>query len=692
IRDRPLKRGLSLILMLKELNQPQREAVTYTGGALLVLAGAGSGKTRVLTTRIAYLIDQGVSSRHILAVTFTNKSAQEMKHRVNRLIGSYAHIGTFHSIGLGILRQHAERVKRKKDFTILDDQDQTALVKDILKDLNIDQKILTPKRIVERISRFKDDLLQPEDISINDRLDEIVVQVYDEYERRLKISNAFDFGDLIAHVVRIFESQADVLKTYQTKYQHILVDEYQDTNTAQYRLIKILAANTQNITVVGDPDQTIYEWRGANVENILRFEKDFKDVKVIRLEQNYRSTNRILQAANAIIANNVQRKDKTLWSDKGEGERIELYCAYDEREEARYLTSEIFRLRQKNISLNQMVGFYRTHSQSRVIEEELLRQNIPYKIIGGVKFYARKEIKDLLGYLHVIHNPENEVNLWRIINTPKRGIGLTTVAKVKQYAYSHEIPFFEALQKICETKDVTKGVKSKLTGFHQLIQGFRDKLEQLNLPELLEHVVEETGYVQILEDENTLEAKGRMENIREFYQSLAEFHQALPDDSPADQLRLYLEYISLQTSIDEWKEEESYFTLMTLHSAKGLEFPYVFMLGMEEEILPHANAVNGDMKELEEERRLCYVGFTRAMTQLYLTYAQIRHMYGTTHRQTPSRFLFEIPAALLTRDVEVHRGFDDYRQSRPTNHIIADDDYGFNESDDYDDDVYIMTE
>ena len=654
--------------ILSHLNTQQLKAVQYKAGPLLILAGAGSGKTRVLTTRIICMIQSGISPDKILAVTFTNKAAKEMKARVSVHVDAPVTIGTFHSVCLSILRKNAARVSLHSDFMIYDDLDQLSIIKDCMKDLGIDDKAINPKHIRERISRCKDRLQTPSHVINNDEEhdDGVFISIYQKYEEKLKFCNGVDFGDLIAKAAYLFEVAPEVLEEYRKKFCHVLVDEYQDTNYAQYVFINQLVKQHKSITVVGDPDQSIYEWRGASAENMKNFEKDFQGVKVIRLEQNYRSTNTILKAANAVIARNMNRKPKNLWSENGEGQLIELYKAQNDRMEASKLIDNILTLRQKKYCLNDMVGFYRTHSQSRVFEEELRRNNIPYAIVGGVKFYARREIKDLLAYLKITYNSGDEVNLLRIINTPKRGIGKGAVAKLKAFSMENGTSLYEAIGQYSRAMKATTRLKQGLARFTQMIGNFKETSHVVPLSHLLQTIIDTTGYVTALEHEDTIEAKARIENIREFFISVKEFEDSLSAEENNNVLEAYLEFISLHTQIDTWHDEDQVFTLMTLHSAKGLEFPVVFMLGMEEGILPHANALNASFEELEEERRLCYVGFTRAMEKLYLSYASRRRMFGYTKRQHPSRFLYEIPTKLLNRTGDDffsdpdHRSDDDF--------------------------------
>jgi DNA helicase-2/ATP-dependent DNA helicase PcrA len=636
------------------LNEEQSRAVQYKPAPLLILAGAGSGKTRVLTTRIVHMVQSGIPPGEILAVTFTNKAAQEMKSRVSRQVDAPVNIGTFHSICLGILRRHAAHISLGNDFTIYDDQDQLSIIKDCMQELGIDEKTINPKYVRERISRCKDRLQSPDHAAGHeaDTEDQNFILLYRKYEQKLRLCNGVDFGDLIARTVYLFTAAPEVLEEYRQKFRHILVDEYQDTNYAQYVFINQLAKQHLSITVVGDPDQSIYEWRGASAANMMNFEKDFKGAQVVRLEQNYRSTNTILKAANAVIARNLNRKPKSLWSDKGDGHPIDLYKAQDDRMEAGHLVRQILTLQNEGYRLKDMVGFYRTHSQSRVFEEELRRNNIPYTIVGGVKFYARKEIKDLLAYLRVTYNPGDEVGLRRVINVPKRAIGPGAVDKIAALARQETISFYNAVARYAQQGRVPVRLRNTLLRFHAMIEDFRSAAKIRPLSDLLQSMIDTTRYVVVLEGENTLEAKARVENIREFLISVKEFEESLKGHEPCAVLQAYLEFISLQTQIDEWYEGDQIFTLMTLHSAKGLEFPVVFMLGVEEGLLPHINAMNASVDEIEEERRLCYVGFTRAKERLYLSYAVSRRMFGYTKRQHPSRFLYEIPSKLLNRPLD----------------------------------------
>ncbi len=634
---------------LDGLNPAQRQAVTHEGGPLLVLAGAGSGKTRIITARMIYFLRKGLLPSQILAVTFSNKAAREMRARLQPHVRGFVMIGTFHAACLRILRREADKIGLPPDFTVYDAQDQRALIKDCLKSMDIDPRRMHPKAVAERINRSKDYLIFPEDdpdgVSEEERLFQAVYRMYEE---RMRQCGGLDFGGLIAQTVRLFQRRPEVLRGYQQRYPVILVDEYQDTNEAQARLVTLLAGQTPNVTVVGDPDQSIYEWRGARVENIMRFEQSFPNVTMIRLEQNYRSTNTILQAANAVIACNRFRHHKDLWSEKGQGDPVRVWACADERAEARLLVETIREKQQEGRPLNQMAVFYRTHAQSRVIEEELMRQGVAYRIVGGQKFYERKEIKDLTAYLRLTYNSADEISLLRVINTPRRGLGPAALAKLTALRQKHGGSLFAALPLLAG-----EGAKSLRAGrearaFYVMIGRFIEASHEVTLAHLVEMVIEETGYARMLEDEGTLEARARLENIKEFYGAVQEFQQNwVQDEGPRDVLGKYLEFLSLQTAVDAWNDQENILALMTLHSAKGLEFPVVFMVGMEEGILPHGNALQGSEREIEEERRLCYVGFTRAMEQLYLLYAGQRTIFGYEYVQDPSRFLSEIPEDLI---------------------------------------------
>jgi len=659
--------------ILRNLNDSQKEAVTHNDGKgpLLVVAGAGSGKTRILTSRIIHMIQQGIEPVNILAVTFTNKAAQEMRHRIRSVVNAPVSVGTFHSTCLQMLRLHAERVGLKPDFTIYDDIDQLAVIKECMKELNIDPKSVNPKGIRERISRAKDYLHTMEKVEedIVSYEDKLFFAIFKKYESKLISYNGVDFGDLIAKTARLLMNHVDVLEFYQERFQYILVDEYQDTNIAQYVFVNMLAKKYRNITVVGDPDQSIYEWRGANIENILNFEKDYNEAQVVRLEQNYRSTNNILRLANHLISHNMNRKAKELWSENGDGELIDVYRAVNERDEARHLIAKLMQFRNEGFSLKDMVVFYRIHAQSRVIEEELRRNNIIYKIIGGVKFYSRKEIKDVLAYLRVIENPGDELSLRRIINVPKRGIGQKGLDRIVAVKEQQQCSFFEAIAYYAQSDAASKKVKAALGHFINVLVKMRAKKEEVGLNVLVQEVLEKSGYLPGLQHENTIDSRMRIENIEEFINSIVEFEQSIPIEQLDNKLRQYLEFISLQTAVDDVDESDEVFTLMTMHCAKGLEFPVVFIVGIEEDLLPHSNSINDSFRAIEEERRLCYVGFTRAKQKLCLSYAMMRKLFGYEKMVQPSRFMREIPQELISTSYDLNTMFD------------LDDDDGFDEFD-----------
>lgn len=636
------------------LNEQQKEAVFHTEGPLLILAGAGSGKTRVLTHRIAYLIqEKGINPWSILAITFTNKAAGEMRERVDSLIGFDAGsiwVSTFHSTCVRILRRYIDRLGYDHNFTIYDADDQKTLMKDVCKQLQIDTKIHKERSLMSAISSAKDELITPEEYELNaagDYNKQRIAQVYKEYEKQLRANNALDFDDLLVKTVQLFQTQPDVLDYYQNRFRYIMVDEYQDTNTVQFKLISILASRSQNLCVVGDDDQSIYKFRGANIKNILNFEQQFADARVIKLEQNYRSTSNILNAANAVIRHNSGRKDKTLWTENGEGEKIQFRqfdTAYDEAE---YIIGDIKeRVNNGKATYNDHAILYRTNAQSRMFEEKCVVSNIPYKIVGGVNFYARKEIKDLLAYLKTIDNGQDDLAVRRIINVPKRGIGLTTINRVQENALQREVAFYEALT----TADLIPGIgrsASKLESFVALIEHFKEEAGRLSLTELLQDVIDTTGYVEELKAEGSVESETRIENIDELISKVAAYEESMTEE-PAT-LSGFLEEVALVADIDSLDENSDYVVLMTLHSAKGLEFPYVYLAGMEDGMFPsYMTIMADDPLEIEEERRLCYVGITRAKQELTMTSARRRMIHGETQYNKMSRFLKEIPMDLLS--------------------------------------------
>lgn len=636
------------------LNEEQREAVFHTEGPLLILAGAGSGKTRVLTHRIAYLIEEkGINPWNILAITFTNKAAGEMRERVDDIVGFGSEsiwVSTFHSTCVRILRRHIDRLGYDNNFTIYDSDDQKTLMKDVCKLLQIDTKTYRERTILSAISSAKDEMVTPEEYELNaygDFSKKKIAEAYKEYERQLKENNALDFDDLLVKTVQLFQTQPEILEYYQDRFRYIMVDEYQDTNTVQFKLISLLAAKYKNLCVVGDDDQSIYKFRGANIQNILSFEKEFEHTKVIKLEQNYRSTSTILDAANAVIKNNVGRKAKSLWTENGEGEKIQFRqfdTAYDEAE---YIVGDIReRVDNGKAAYCDHAVLYRTNAQSRLFEEKMITANIPYKIVGGVNFYARKEIKDLLAYLKTIDNGKDDLAVRRIINVPKRGIGLTTVNRITEAAQQRGISFYEAL---CSA-DLVSGLGrsiSKLESFAAMIEYFRKEAEHLSITELMEEILTETGYVEELKAEGEEEAEVRLQNIDEFLNKIAAYEESCEEELPT--LSGFLEEVALVADIDSLDEESDYVVLMTLHSAKGLEFPYVYLAGMEDGIFPSYMTITADdPTEIEEERRLCYVGITRAKKELAMTCARRRMIRGETQYNKMSRFLKEVPPQLLS--------------------------------------------
>ena len=638
------------------LNDKQAEAVYHTEGPLLILAGAGSGKTRVLTHRVAYLIDKkGVNPWNILAITFTNKAAGEMRERVDQLVGFGSEsiwVSTFHSMCVRILRRHIGLLGYDTNFTIYDTDDQKTLMKDICKLLQIDTKIFKERSLLGSISHAKNELISPEEFRLEaggDFSRMKVAQVYEEYEKQLRANNALDFDDLLVKTVQLLKTQADVLEYYQERFRYIMVDEYQDTNTVQFELIRLLSARYRNLCVVGDDDQSIYKFRGANIKNILNFEKVFEDAKVIKLEQNYRSTSNILNAANAVIRNNVGRKDKTLWTDNQEGNKLEFRqfdTAYDEAE---YIVGDIrAHVERGDCMYNDNAVLYRTNAQSRMFEEKFVTANIPYKIVGGINFYARREIKDLLAYLKTIDNGKDDLAVRRIINVPKRGIGLTSINRVQEYAAVREIGFYDALRGADLIPDIGRGV-GKLESFVALIEHFKADAADLTLSALMQEVIEETGYIESLQAEDAEEAKARMENIDELLSKIAAYEESCEDRDEPVTLSGFLEEVALVADIDSLDESNDYVVLMTLHSAKGLEFPRVYLAGMEDGIFPSYMTITADdPEEVEEERRLCYVGITRAEEELTLTCARRRMVRGETQYNKMSRFLKEIPRELLS--------------------------------------------
>ena len=637
------------------LNPPQQEAVFHTEGPLLILAGAGSGKTRVLTHRIAHLIaDKGVNPFNILAITFTNKAAQEMRERVDKLTGAdgmSVWVATFHSTCVRILRRYIDRLGYDNRFTIYDSDDQKTLMKEICRKLNIDTKKYKERSLLAQISHAKDEMITPDEMEMNaggDFNQKKVDQVYREYQAALKSNNALDFDDLLVKTVELFQNCGDVLESYQEKFRYIMVDEYQDTNTVQFKFVSLLAARYGNLCVVGDDDQSIYKFRGANIGNILGFERVFPDAKVIRLEQNYRSTKNILNAANEVIANNAARKEKRLWTENPEGEKLHFRQFMNGFEEAEYVIGDIAKKKREHLAdYRECAILYRTNAQSRLFEEKCLKANIPYKIVGGINFYARKEIKDLLCYLKTIDNSADDLAVRRILNVPKRGIGATTVGRVQDYADYMNVSFYDALRVAEEVPSIGRSL-NKIEGFVTFIQSLKSKAQAYSVTEILEEVIDLTGYVDELKAEDTEESRARIENIDELISKTVSYEEAMKAEGREATLSGFLEEIALIADIDTVDPDQDYVLLMTLHSAKGLEFPYVYLAGMEDGMFPSSMCIfSDDPTDMEEERRLCYVGITRAMKELTLTSARQRLVRGETQYNKVSRFVREIPRELV---------------------------------------------
>jgi DNA helicase-2/ATP-dependent DNA helicase PcrA len=633
----------------ESLNPMQKKAVLHTDGPLLILAGAGSGKTRVLTHRIAYLIEEkNVSPWNILAITFTNKAAKEMRERVDNLIGYGSEniwVSTFHSTCVRILRRYIDRIGYDRYFTIYDTDDQKKLIRECMKQLNIDPKQFKENSVLSGISSAKDKLLSPKQFEKQayEYYDKVIAKVYTMYQERLKKNNALDFDDLLVKTVEVFKLCPDVLADYQEKFKYIMVDEYQDTNHVQYTIVGLLACKYRNLCVVGDDDQSIYRFRGADIRNILDFEKDFSDAMVVKLEQNYRSTKNILQAANGVISNNYGRKDKTLFTDNEAGELIQFHCALNEQAEAEYIAREIIEGIDDGKEFGEHAILYRTNAQSRVLEERFIINNIPYKIVGGTSFYQRKEIKDVLAYLKTVNNSTDDIAVKRIINVPKRGIGQTTINKVENYAYNNDMDFFEALSEVSQIPNMTRSAK-KVEAFTNFIKTIRVEMQTMNLVDLANEIIDRTGYVKELEVEGTEEALGRIDNIGELISKLTEYERSAEEPT----LNGFLEEVALIADIDNYNEDSNVVVLMTMHSAKGLEFPYVFISGMEDGLFPSYMSISsGQQEDIEEERRLCYVGITRARQKLYLLGSKSRMVRGLTQYNPLSRFIREINKELL---------------------------------------------
>ena len=623
-------------MKINDLNKEQQKAVLETEGPLLILAGAGSGKTRVLTTKVAYLIEEaGISPYNILAITFTNKAAKEMSNRLYRLIGDKAknvQVSTFHSFGVKILRENFKYLGYDKNFIIMDSEDSVSVIKKILKEKGINPKIYNPNAIKNKISSCKNEMMSPKDYEkyVASDFEKIVLLVYELYEDTLKKNNSIDFDDLLLLPIKLFRENPNILQNYQERFQYILIDEYQDTNEAQYILTKMISAKYRNICCVGDVDQSIYSFRGANYKNILNFEKDYKDAKTIKLEQNYRSTTNILDAANDVIKNNKERKDKKLWSDKGTGEKITYYRAFNGIDEAQYVAREIKNLINNGIEYENIAVLYRTNSQSHVIEEEFLKNKIPYKIVGGIGFYSRKEIKDVLAYLRLIYNEKDNISLLRVINTPKRGVGSKTISNLIEKANNDGKSIYEVI------------VSGKELEFKNIIEKLKKFSESLTITELVDKILDITGIRKEYESDKTLESDIRLENLEELKTVTRTFEEKEGIVSLED----FLYEVSLVSDVNEYDEDKNRVSLMTVHSVKGLEFDYVFITGLEEGIFPHMNSLMNN-SDLEEERRLCYVAITRAKEKLYLVNARLRMMFGHDCTNLPSRFIGEINKELL---------------------------------------------
>ncbi len=625
---------------LEQLNDRQKEAVLYNEGPLLIIAGAGAGKTKTLTTKIAFLIEEkNVNPRNILAITFTNKAAKEMKDRLYMQIGSLSkelQVSTFHSFGLKLLRENYETLGYDRNFVIMDSDDSLTVVKKILKDANYDPKVYNPKAIRNKISSCKNEMMSPEmydKYAVSD-YEKVIKEVYEKYEIKLQRNNSVDFDDLLLLPIKLFKSRPEVLDKYQDLYQYILIDEYQDTNEAQYILTKLLSAKNRRITCVGDDSQSIYSFRGANYKNILNFEKDYKDAKTILLEQNYRSTSNILDAANQVIRNNKMRKEKNLWTSRGVGEKIKYYRSFNERDEAQYVIRKIKEMVNRGVEYKDIAVLYRTNAQSRVMEEEMLKENFPYKVIGSINFYNRKEIKDLLAYLRLIHNSKDNISLLRVINTPKRGIGLKTIENLTLKADENYTSIYDAID------------SGKELEFKNLIERLKEVSEKLTLTELIDKVLDASGMRQELESEGSLEAEVRLENLEEFKSITKTFEEREGLVSLED----FLLETTLVSDVEEYKDDPNRISLMTVHSVKGLEFDRVFVVGMEEGIFPHMNSLM-ENSEIEEERRLCYVAITRAKEELHLINARRRTLFGKEQANPVSRFISEINKDLIETNV-----------------------------------------
>ncbi len=626
---------------IDNLNEQQKQAVLYNEGPLLILAGAGSGKTKVLTTKIAYLIqEKNIDPYNILAITFTNKAAKEMKDRVFNLIGDiakYIQVSTFHSFGLRILRDNCDVLGYDRNFVIMDSDDSLTVVKRILKEANYDPKVYNPRAIRNKISSCKNELMTPElyERYATSEYEKIILEVYQKYEKKLQQNNSVDFDDLLILPIKLFRENPSILQNYQERFKYILIDEYQDTNEAQYILTKLLSAKYRNIMVVGDDSQSIYSFRGANYKNILNFEKDYKEAKTIMLEQNYRSTSNILDAANDVIKHNKEKKDKKLWTENATGEKIKYYRAFNERDEAQYAIRKIKELVNKNTQYKDIAILYRTNAQSRILEEEMLKENLPYRVVGSFYFYNRKEIKDLIAYLRLIHNSKDNISLTRVINTPKRGIGLKTIENITNKADELGISMYDAIS------------SGKELLFKNTIEDLKKVAENITLTELIDKVLDTTGMKEELEKENSLDAEIRLENLEEF----KSITKAFEEKEGLISLEDFLLEISLVSDVEEYKDDDNRISLMTIHSVKGLEFDHVFIVGLEEGIFPHINSLM-ENSELEEERRLCYVAITRAKKTLHLVNTRRRTLFGKDQVNPPSRFIAEISNDLIETNVK----------------------------------------
>ena len=640
----------------KKLNPVQYKAVTYLNGPLIIIAGAGSGKTRILTHRVAYLTSQGIRPNRILAVTFTNKAAGEMAHRVDELVNSFVPVSTFHSFCLRVLRTEYEHISFNRNFVVYDKSDQLTLIKDCMRRQGINEKHNKPKTFLSTICKAKNNLISAEGFAAkaDNYEDEAVANVYREYEAALQKANAMDFDDLIMRCVKLLEENKDVREKYQNKYDHMLVDEFQDTNYAQYQLTKILSEKHQNICIVGDPDQSIYKFRGADINNILNFEKDFKKAHTILLEQNYRSTETILSAANNIISLNTERKDKKLWTENDAGDLLTLYKAADEYDEAQFIIEDIQNKLDKNpaFTLDDVVIFYRIHALSRVLEEELRKARISYNIVGDISFYSRREIKDIVAYLRVIVNSTDDIGFRRIINIPHRGIGSTTQEALARYARTCDSSLFEATLQADTAGILSSVAKKRIVAFNKLITKLKKAGEELMPTELINLVLDETKYIEKMCGSNDVQDRSRIENIRELVSAAAEYENSSPEERPT--LEGFLQDISLISDLDAWNESSEAVALMTIHNAKGLEFPIVYIVGVEEDMFPHYNSLDNP-SSIEEERRLCYVGMTRAEKHLALSCAYHRTIFGQRKVREPSRFLSEIPDEHINTQISGHR-------------------------------------